>query len=124
LLSTDHAKLRQMVALTTPGLVYASDPVIYAAALAKLPAGVDVLTGATLAPLLVTPGDASPAADPDAVAKLLFTSGSTSAPKAVSNTHRMLCANQAMIGAHFLSLADEPPVMVDWLPWQPHLRWQ
>ena len=29
----------------------------------------------------------------------------------------MLCANQAMIRAGLAFLADEPPVIVDWLPW-------
>ncbi len=54
---------------------------------------------------------------PDTVAKFLFTSGSTGAPKGVINTHRMLCSNQAMLAAGFAFVADEPPVVVDWLPW-------
>jgi len=29
----------------------------------------------------------------------------------------MLCSNQAMIAAGFCFVADEPPVVVDWLPW-------
>jgi feruloyl-CoA synthase len=35
----------------------------------------------------------------------------------VINTQRMLCSNQAMIVAGFAYLQDEPPVIVDWLPW-------
>ncbi len=57
------------------------------------------------------------AVTPETVAKLLFTSGSTGVPKAVVNTHRMLCANQAMLQARFPALTAAPPVMVDWLPW-------
>ena len=54
---------------------------------------------------------------PDTIAKFLFTSGSTGTPKAVINTQRMLCSNQAMLAAGFAFVADEPPVVVDWLPW-------
>ena len=54
---------------------------------------------------------------PDTIAKFLFTSGSTGNPKAVINTHRMLCSNQAMLASGFAFVADEPPVVVDWLPW-------
>jgi feruloyl-CoA synthase len=51
------------------------------------------------------------------VAKYLFTSGSTGMPKAVINTHGMLCANAQMKRQVAPVLADEPPVMVDWAPW-------
>jgi feruloyl-CoA synthase len=54
---------------------------------------------------------------PDTIAKFLFTSGSTGAPKAVINTQRMWCSNQAMIAAMFRFFQDEPPVLVDWAPW-------
>jgi feruloyl-CoA synthase len=53
----------------------------------------------------------------DTVAKVLFTSGSTAKPKAVPNTHRMLCSNQAALAAIWPCLQWEPPVLVDWLPW-------
>ncbi len=51
------------------------------------------------------------------IAKFLFTSGSTGMPKAVINTHGMLCAAAQMQRQVTAFLADEPPVMVDWLPW-------
>ncbi len=57
------------------------------------------------------------AVGPDTVAKVLFTSGSTGHPKGVLNTHRMMCANQQMIRQAWPFLADEPPVLLDWLPW-------
>ena len=54
---------------------------------------------------------------PDTVAKLLFTSGSTGAPKGVINTQRMMTSNQAMLKAVNPSYGAEPPMLIDWLPW-------
>jgi feruloyl-CoA synthase len=54
---------------------------------------------------------------PDTITKFLFTSGSTGSPKAVINTQRMWCSNQAMIASMFRYFQDEPPVIVDWAPW-------
>jgi feruloyl-CoA synthase len=75
-----------------------------------------------VAELLQTP--VTPAVDdavrrvgPDTIAKVLFTSGSTGHPKGVINTQRMLCSNQEQIRAVMQFLADEPPVLCDWLPW-------
>ena len=61
--------------------------------------------------------DAHESVGPDTVAKILFTSGSTGQPKGVINTQRMLCSNQEMIRSVLGFLADEPPVLCDWLPW-------
>ena len=134
LMSADHARIRAIAELTQPGLVFADDAGPFGAALDALaPIVSQVLVargereGALrLDDLLATaPGDtteptrAVAAVDPapDTVAKLLFTSGSTGVPKGVVNTHRMLCSNQAMLQAIWPFLADEPPLMVDWLPW-------
>ena len=57
------------------------------------------------------------AVGPDTIAKFLLTSGSTGQPKAVINTQRMLCSNQQMLTQSLPSLREEPPVLVDWLPW-------
>jgi feruloyl-CoA synthase len=128
LMSADHGRIKAIAELTAPGLVFADDAGPFGAALDALaPAGAHVLVargergGALcLDDLLATaPADAAEATDPgpDTVAKLLFTSGSTGVPKGVVNTHRMLCSNQAMLQAIWPFLADEPPVLVDWLPW-------
>jgi feruloyl-CoA synthase len=54
---------------------------------------------------------------PDTVAKYLMTSGSTSQPKAVITTQRMMCANQAQIADALPFLRARAPRIVDWLPW-------
>jgi feruloyl-CoA synthase len=57
------------------------------------------------------------ATGPDTIAKFLFTSGSTKLPKAVINTQGMWCANQQQMAQSMPVLAEAPPVLVDWLPW-------
>ncbi|MHC4046663.1 AMP-binding protein [Bradyrhizobium sp. 23AC] len=58
---------------------------------------------------------ASRAVSCDAVAKILFTSGSTGFPKGVLNTHRMM-ASSLQMGSQLVSPPAEP-VQVEWLPW-------
>jgi len=117
LMSRDHAKLKAIFELLRPGLVYAADPQKFAPALAAVQA-----RATPLAELLETnPGSTlereHAAVRPDTVAKILFTSGSTGAPKGVINTHGMLCANQQMLAQGWPFVEDRPPVIVDWLPW-------
>ncbi len=73
--------------------------------------------GRTLDDLAAVAGPLDAAVGPDTVAKILMTSGSTSAPKGVLTTHRMMCTNQAQIAAALPFLRERPPVLVDWLPW-------
>jgi feruloyl-CoA synthase len=132
LVSKDHAKLRHIFSLLTPGLVFVADGKPFEAALrsvmtddvglvvARRPVegfaadSFDAMIS-TVATDAVEQADA--AIDPDAPAKFLFTSGSTGMPKAVINTQRMMTCNQVMIASAMAFLTDEPPVMVDWLPW-------
>jgi feruloyl-CoA synthase len=132
LVSKDYSKLRYLMKLLTPGLVFADDADKFADALkanVPLDAEIAVSHGAlpgrdvtTLAELVATPlhpglDAAHQTIGPDTIAKFLLTSGSTGNPKAVINTQRMLCANQVMLRETMSFLKDEPPVIVDWLPW-------
>lgn len=132
LLSTDFGKLRAIIELLTPGMVFANDGMPFARALhVTVPDDIELVVArnplgdrkTTMFSELTGTEDAAGVSaaqarvTPDTIAKFLFTSGSTGNPKAVINTHRMLCANQAMLSAGFAFVADEPPVVVDWLPW-------
>src|ERR1700677_530390 len=132
LVSKDYGKLAYLMKLLTPGLVFADDADKFAAALgANVPGQAEIVAshgtvpgrGVTmLADLLATPHHPAlhavhDAIGPDTIAKFLLTSGSTGNPKAVINTQRMICANQVMLRETLAFLKDEPPVIVDWLPW-------
>jgi feruloyl-CoA synthase len=132
LLSQDFAKLRHVCDLLQPGLVFVSDAAAYQRAIdAVLPAETPMITvrgevvgrhQVSFASLLEQPGGAEAEAafagtGPDSIAKFLFTSGSTKLPKAVVTTQRMLCSNQQMLLQTFPVFGEEPPVLVDWLPW-------
>lgn len=132
LVSKDFGKLSYLMKLLTPGLVFVDDTEKFADALfhnvaaeTEIAASFGALPGrdvTTLADLMATPlhpalDAAHKAIGPDTIAKFLLTSGSTGNPKAVINTQAMLCANQVMLRETLAFLKDEPPVIVDWLPW-------
>ena len=140
LVSQDFDKLKHVLQTLTPGLVYAADFKRYGRAIAStLPADTEVildaigtqsragydhraLTLTSFYEILAT--QATPAVDaamqatgPGTIVKFLFTSGSTKLPKAVINTQRMVCANQQQMRQSMPNIAQEPLVLVDWMPW-------
>ncbi len=135
LVSSDYGRLRHVFDVLTPGLIFASDARTYARAIdavaspdieliAAAADGLDSGAGRKVTAfddLLDTPlasvDAAHHAVGPDAIAKFLFTSGSTSLPKAVPTTHRMMCSNQQMLLQTFPEFGREPPVLLDWLSW-------
>ena len=127
----EFAALRHVFAKVRPALVFADDGAAFERALnAVMTPEMELVavtgpTGRRWTPfedlLRTTPTSAVDAAistvGPDTIAKVLFTSGSTGHPKGVINTQRMLCSNQEQIRAVMQFLADERPVLCDWLPW-------
>ncbi len=113
------SRFRHVMDLLTPGLIAAFDAPRFARALAQVGADVEIVTA--LAPLEqeVTPSLAAAhdATDADSIVRFLLTSGSTGHPKAVIVTNRMCCSNAQMLRQSMPFLVDEPPVMLDWLPW-------
>lgn len=133
LVSRDFKKLRAVFSLLTPELVFADDGQRFAPALAALGDYDFELVVARNGEELARPmqpfaelleredamevARAFAAVGPDTIAKFLLTSGSTGEPKAVINTQRMLCSNQQAHAQCWPFLAEAPPVIVDWLPW-------
>ncbi len=133
LISSDFGKLRSILAQLSPQLVFAADGVAFARALtACVPAKAEIVTVTSTLPGLVSTAFASLAehaiddlsvdaaracVDAATIAKVLFTSGSTGEPKGVVTAHGMLAANQAMLRHWLPFVIDEPPVLIDWLPW-------
>lgn len=132
MLSRDYKKLQYALTLMTPGLVFASDGARFKDAIAaSVSTETELLftrnpsrAGALVfedflasAPTNIDVERAREAVGPDHISKFLLTSGSTGMPKAVIHTQRMMTSNLQMIMQNLPFLSEEPPVLVDWLPW-------
>ncbi|MDG1414875.1 MAG: feruloyl-CoA synthase [Alphaproteobacteria bacterium] len=132
LINEAHGRMIYVLDKVRPAMAYTDDARLYAAALA-LPQldGVEIVAtrtdgapGAVTSFASLVDGDANQDADallaqtgPDTIAKILFTSGSSSDPKGVLTTQRMMCANQAQMAAVLPFLTERAPRICDWLPW-------
>ncbi|OBY24909.1 feruloyl-CoA synthase [Leisingera sp. JC1] len=131
LISEAHGRLIYVLDKVKPAMAFVDDADRYASALA-LPQleGMEVVASRTegapgqvtaFADLLTADPAGADAAlakvGPDTVAKILFTSGSSSDPKGVLTTQRMMCQNQAQMASVLPFLKDRPPRICDWLPW-------
>lgn len=124
-------KLRFVLRLLTPGLIAAFGTPAFARALTDVvDPSTELLIDAntsldrpttTLEKLENSPtgrlAAAHAATHPESIVKFLLTSGSTGEPKAVIATERMHCSNAMMLRQALPFLTQEPPVIVDWLPW-------
>jgi feruloyl-CoA synthase len=132
LMSQDHEKLKTVIGHNDPSVIFVDNPAPFTRALDAID-----MSGRTLVFgrdgdgrrdaillsdwLAVKPGPAVDAAAAkiglDTIGKILLTSGSTGMPKGVLNSHRMMVSNQVSLAQVCTFLAEEPPVLVDWLPW-------
>ncbi|OAN77615.1 feruloyl-CoA synthetase [Jannaschia sp. EhC01] len=113
-----RAQLDHIASLIQPAAVFAEDGAVLADVMSRAALrAATPLTGHNLHELARVGGTIEADVGPDTVAKILMTSGSTSAPKGVMTTHRMMCVNQAQISACLPFVRKRPPVLVDWLPW-------
>lgn len=136
LISKDFGKLRHVINKLTPGLVFADNAKPFVDAIrAAVPVDTPTLTVNGSVPghahheyaswIASNPSESQQqklaqafnAVNGTTILKFLFTSGSTKLPKAVTTTNDMLCANQQMIRQTLTTLSNEPPVLLDWLPW-------
>ncbi len=132
LLSHDHAKLKYIISLLEPGMIYAADGATFSRALLALDyVGAELIlsqgsiqgmeaslfSDLTQNPPTEAVDQAHAKVGPDTLAKILFTSGSTGDPKGVMNSQRMLCSNQQAIRQVWPFLEQQPLVILDWLPW-------
>lgn len=132
LITEAHERLVYVLNKIKPVMAFVDNASRYGAAISRPELdGVEIVASRTEgAPVAVTPFDELLRGDagidlasvhakvgPDTLAKILFTSGSSSDPKGVLTTQRMMCTNQAQMASVLPFLKERPPRIMDWLPW-------
>jgi feruloyl-CoA synthase len=132
LMDANFARLRHVVQLTRPGVVFVEQAKLYARALEQVDFGDAIILTATLedaprgavslADVLATPVTDAVAAQIAALrgddhAAYMLTSGSTGPPKAVVQTYANITANIAQALQTIGSAAGWHTTTMDWLPW-------
>ncbi len=132
LMSQDHEKLNMVIGHNDPAVIFVDNPAPFAKALAAIdmsgrrlvvgradgaPDGAELLSDWLDAPPGPEVDAAAAAIGPDTIGKILLTSGSTGLPKGVLNSHLMMTSNQVSIAQVCTFLREDPPVFLDWLPW-------
>jgi feruloyl-CoA synthase len=130
LVSDDFGKLKHCLELMTPKVIFAQSGKVYQKAIefAKelfpetIVVTADGENGVYFQEILYTKATADVDAaatkvNANTIAKVLFTSGSTGLPKGVMNHHEMWCANLQQITQMLPFMQQQPPVFIDWLPW-------
>ena len=127
-----HDRLVYVLNKVRPTMAFVDDAARYGAAISRPELeGVEIIASLTdNAPVKVTPfaellrGDSGvdlagvhAKVGPETLAKILFTSGSSSDPKGVLTTQKMMCTNQAQMASVLPFLKERPPRIMDWLPW-------
>lgn len=133
----DYGRLRHVVGLVKPAVVFAEQTAVYKAALESVDFGDATLVTddpsllsriagrgrvVSTAALFATPAGPEvtrsiEAIDPDETTLYMLTSGSTSLPKAVIQTQRMIVSNLTQGRQVLGETAGWSDVMLDWLPW-------
>jgi len=132
LMGGDYGRLKHVLELVRPAVVFAEQTALYKAALEAVDFG-DAIVVTEEPELLERPAvaisevlalRAGPEVlasigelEPDAPAVYMLTSGSTSLPKAVIQTQRMIMANLTQGRQVLGETAGWNDVMLDWLPW-------
>lgn len=128
LIAGDFKKLKSIGDQITPGAIFVDKSDKFSPAVNQVFSDLPLLAvegeGAahTFAEILSTASGekvdaANAATGPDTIAKFMFTSGTTGSPKAVIQTQRMMCSNMEMVTDCFEYLRNEPPILLDWAPW-------